>query len=97
MKHEEWARQTGDRDAARRAGGRARYNAERARAAEERRRHVGDLLARHAGEPDQLALVATLLGISRATLWRDRQAIADWRATLDGLAFGSPRDEGEGA
>lgn len=76
-----WARRTSDSEAARRAGGRSRYNLMRKARAAARRRAIivlwGELLEEGAGIFDHgvQAQMAELLGCHRSTICRDLKII----------------------
>jgi hypothetical protein len=72
---EEWRRVVPDSEAARRAGGRRRYNAARQRQARTRRRQVKRWLAVYGARPGLAKMLAQRLGVSVSTVRRDLQAV----------------------
>ena len=72
-----WSAPVSDREAARRAGGRRRYNAWRKFRAEFRRTELARLLCVQGGLSfwRSGAALARKLGVSRSTVCRDRQAL----------------------
>lgn len=71
----QWSRKTSDGEVARRAGGRARYNALRRDLARIRRKEVERLLLTWGHDHGVQARIAAHLGVSPATISRDLTAI----------------------
>ncbi len=71
MKRSDWSRPTTADIAYRRAGGRARYNAQRQMAAFERREWLRKALGGQAPRRGDLASLARRMGVSKATASRD--------------------------
>jgi IS30 family transposase len=72
-----WSDPTDPRNAARRAGGRRRYNATRQFLAAERRLKVARLVHEYGNDWGVRARIAQELGVHRSTVTRDIQAIRE--------------------
>jgi hypothetical protein len=85
ISREAWAAPTDFAEVCRRAGGRRRYNAVRRFNAALRRVKVGEMLLRHGTRHGVQAMIARALGVSEATVSRDRAALARAGRSYPGL------------